>query len=126
MLSLIPLYGSIYLLIYSLPPTPSLYLLVTPCSLLILTKGSQRTVAQTAGPVHLLINVVTHIALRGLFILKMNYLKLQHIAVSFLLLPHYCSGWLKTHHRLSTGLISYHLPPFLSFLNDSFLSCPYE
>lgn len=63
-----------------------------------LTKGSQRAAAQTAVHVCLLINGINHLALRELFILKMNYLKLQHNAVSFFPLPHYCSGRHKTHH----------------------------
>lgn len=115
-LSMILLYHS------ALPPqTLSFYLVVThTLSLSILTKGSQRATAQTAGPVCLLINGINHLALQGLFILKMNYLKVQHNAVSFLLLPHYCSGRLKTHHRPSSSApLSHHPSIFSSCLNHS-------
>lgn len=74
------------------------FFIVVTHSLSIVTKSSQRATAQTAGPVCLLINGINHLALQGQFILKMNYLKVQHNAVSFLLLPHYCSGRLRTHH----------------------------
>lgn len=76
-----------------------------------LTKGSQRAAAQTAVHVCLLINGINHLALRELFILKMNYLKLQHNAVSFLPLPHYCSGRHKTHHWPYLLCTPLRLPP---------------
>lgn len=53
---------------------------------------SQWAATPTAAPVFLLINGIKHLALKGLFILKMNYPKVQHNAVSFLLLAHYCPG----------------------------------
>lgn len=89
------------------------YLFVTH-SLSIWTKGSRRRAAKTAGPVCLLINGINHLALQGLFILKMNYLKVQHNAVSFLLLPHYCSGRLETHQRPSSFALLSHHPSIFS------------
>lgn len=96
-------------------------------SLSMLTKGSQGAAAQTAGPVFLLINGINHLALQGLFIWKMNYLKVQHNALSFLLLPHYCSGRLKTHHwHSSSAPLSYH-PSIFSSCHSRFpLSLSYK
>ena len=86
-----PLFRSVL----ALPLSPCLPLL--PSLSLHPTNGSRRATVQTAGPVCLLINSINHLAPRELFILKMNYLKVQHKAVSFLLLPHYRSGRLWTH-----------------------------
>lgn len=103
------------------PPNLSFYHFVThTLCLSMLTEGSQRAAAQTAGSVFLLINGINHLALQGLFILKMNYLKVQHNAVSFLLLPHYCSGRLKTHHwPSSSALVTHHPSIFSSCHNHS-------
>lgn len=99
----------------ALTPHPSFFIVVTH-TLSIVTKCSLRARAQTAGPVCLLINGINHLALQGQFILKMNYLKVQHNAVSFLLLPHYCSGRLRTHHRPSFSVPFTQHPTIFSIL----------